>query len=227
MSTRLEDRLLALADTLGGPLLAVDTSGAATLCRVGWAPGEVVEESFAGEAQQSEAIGAALAKASTNHPDAVKRLKAIVVGLGPGSFTGLRVGLALAKGLAYAGGVPLYGVSSLATLAASQEPGTVALMLEARRGEIFAAVYEVTEGALRALVADVLTTREAFAAVLGRFPAARVLDDAHVKPMRASASLLLAEARLRANASDDVGQLVPRYLKVSEAERLPTQTPSV
>ncbi|MEZ0313635.1 MAG: tRNA (adenosine(37)-N6)-threonylcarbamoyltransferase complex dimerization subunit type 1 TsaB [Myxococcota bacterium] len=220
MASPFEDRLLALADALGGPLLAIDTSGVATLCRVAWAPGEVIEESFASESQQSEAIGAALAKAAGEHPEAVKRLKAIVVGLGPGSFTGLRVGLALAKGMAYAGGVPLYGVSSLATLAASQEPGIVAFTLEARRGEIFTAVYEVGEGGARELAADALTTPEGFAPVRARFPAARVLDDAHVKPMRVAWSLLLAEARLRGGAADDVAQLVPRYLKVSEAERV-------
>ncbi|HSI02958.1 MAG TPA: hypothetical protein VLC93_00695, partial [Myxococcota bacterium] len=58
------------------------------------------------------------------------------------------------------------------------------------------------------------------APVRARFPAARVLDDAHVKPMRVAWSLLLAEARLRGGAADDVAQLVPRYLKVSEAERV-------
>ena len=216
----MNDRLLALAEALGGPLLAIDTSAAATLCRVAWAAGEVVEERFTAEAQQSEAIGAALAKASEQHPGAVTRLKAIVVGLGPGSFTGLRVGLALAKGMAYAGSVPLYGVSSLATLAASQDPGTVALMLEARRGEIFTAVYEVTDAGARELAADALTTPDDFTAVRARFPKARVLTDAQAKPMRVAWSLLLAEDRLRRGAADDVAQLVPRYLKVSEAERL-------
>jgi tRNA threonylcarbamoyladenosine biosynthesis protein TsaB len=219
MAQRLDERLLTLARELGGPLLAIDTSGAATLCRVAWAPGEVIEESFTAEAQQSEAIGSALAKASAEHPDAVKRLKAIVVCLGPGSFTGLRVGLALAKGMAYAGNIPLYGVSSFATLAASQDPGVVALALEARRGEVFAAVYEVGDGGARVLVDDALTTPETLAAIHARFPTARALDDARVKPMRVALSLLLAEERLRRGDTDDVARLVPRYLKVSEAER--------
>ncbi len=220
MAAPLDNRLLALADALGGSLLAIDTSGAATLCRVAWAPGEVVEESFAAEAQQSEAIGAALAKAASAHPGAVKRLQAIVVGLGPGSFTGLRVGLALAKGMAYAGGVPLYGVSSLATLAASQDPGVVAFMLEARRGEIFTGIYEVDDGGARELVADALSTAEGFAAARAGFPTARVLSDAQLRPMRVAWSLLLAEERMRKRSADDVATLVPRYLKVSEAERV-------
>ena len=60
----------------------------------------------------------------------------IVVGCGPGSFTGLRIGIASARGLALALGVPCGGVSTLAALAAGA-PGAVAL-IDARRGELFA-----------------------------------------------------------------------------------------
>jgi tRNA threonylcarbamoyladenosine biosynthesis protein TsaB len=70
------------------------------------------------------------------------------VGVGPGSFTGLRVGLATAKGLALALGVPVRGVDSLAVLAygALSEPGVppdaVALsVIDAHRGEVFVAAY--------------------------------------------------------------------------------------
>lgn len=219
MVPALDDALAKLASDLGGPLLAIDTSGAAAMCRVGWAAGDVVHESFPAQARQSEAIGNAIATASAAHPGAVKRLAAIVVGIGPGSFTGLRVGLALAKGMAYAGHIPLYGVSSLAILAASQEPGIVALTLEARKGEIFAAVYEVGENTARAVVEDQLTTPAAFATTLAAYPQARVLDDAKVAPIRAGLGILLAADRLRAKQSDDVAKLVPAYLKVSEPER--------
>src|SRR5438128_1697429 len=47
----------------------------------------------------------------------ISDLKGMKVGLGPGSFTGLRIGIATAKGLCYAGGIPLTGASSLAALA--------------------------------------------------------------------------------------------------------------
>jgi tRNA threonylcarbamoyladenosine biosynthesis protein TsaB len=67
----------------------------------------------------------------------------IAVGAGPGGFTGLRIGIATARALAQATGVPLVPVSSLAALAAgSGDPdGTVAAVLDARRGEVFAGVY--------------------------------------------------------------------------------------
>lgn len=73
----------------------------------------------------------------------------IAVGTGPGSFTGLRIGLATARALAQARGLPLVGVSSLAALAAGAEAGEagadppelVLAAIDARRGELFAAAW--------------------------------------------------------------------------------------
>lgn len=80
-------------------------------------------------------------------------LDAIAVGAGPGSFTGLRIGMATAKGIAFAAQKPLWAVSSLAALAhdgatelANQQlfpylDGLVVAVLDARRGEVFAGCY--------------------------------------------------------------------------------------
>ena len=66
----------------------------------------------------------------------------IAVGVGPGGFTGLRIGIATARALAQARGLPLVPVSSLATLAAGAGPApAVAAVVDARRGEVFAAVW--------------------------------------------------------------------------------------
>jgi tRNA threonylcarbamoyladenosine biosynthesis protein TsaB len=74
------------------------------------------------------------------------QLDRIAVGLGPGTFTGLRVGVATARGLAQSLDVELVGVSSLQALAAaalSAEPESAVLaVIDARRGEAFAAAYE-------------------------------------------------------------------------------------
>ena len=67
----------------------------------------------------------------------------IAVGVGPGSFTGLRIGIATARALAQARGLPLVGVSSLAALArgAGGEADIVLAVLDARRGEAFTAAW--------------------------------------------------------------------------------------
>jgi tRNA threonylcarbamoyladenosine biosynthesis protein TsaB len=67
--------------------------------------------------------------------DAVTR---IAVGVGPGGFTGLRIGIATARALAQARDLPLVGVSSLEALAAPND-GRVVAVIDARRGEVFAA----------------------------------------------------------------------------------------
>lgn len=62
----------------------------------------------------------------------------LAVGIGPGGFTGLRIGIATARGLAQARGIPLAGVSSLAALARGAPGPVVLAVLDARRGEAFA-----------------------------------------------------------------------------------------
>ena len=64
----------------------------------------------------------------------------IAVGVGPGGFTGLRIGIATARALAQARGLPLVPVSSLSALA--QGAGVVAAVIDARRGEVFAAAWD-------------------------------------------------------------------------------------
>lgn len=85
-------------------------------------------------------------------------LDAIAVGAGPGSFTGLRIGMATAKGIAFAAQKPLWAVSSLAALAhdgalhlanAQLFPyldGVIVAVLDARRGEVFAGCYDSSTG---------------------------------------------------------------------------------
>ena len=78
----------------------------------------VVEERFVGPPlRQSEILPEEIEKILQAHGHTLKEVTAFVVGLGPGSFTGLRIGLATAKGLAYALKVPIVGASSLAALA--------------------------------------------------------------------------------------------------------------
>jgi tRNA threonylcarbamoyladenosine biosynthesis protein TsaB len=75
---------------------------------------------------------------------AFEALEAVGVTVGPGSFTGLRVGLAFAQGLGAALGVPVIGLPTLDALAASLPPGpgTVAAVIDARRGQVYARLFD-------------------------------------------------------------------------------------
>ena len=69
-------------------------------------------------------------------------LDGLVVGVGPGSFVGVRVGLSLIKGMAAGLGLPVYPVGSLALIAAAQPGGRVAVSVDARMDEVYFGVFE-------------------------------------------------------------------------------------
>ena len=80
-------------------------------------------------------------------------LDAVAVGAGPGAFTGLRIGVATARGLALANGVELRAVSSLAALALEIEAPAALPLIDARRGQLFAALYSEGEERVPAFAA--------------------------------------------------------------------------
>lgn len=118
-----------------------------------WKDGLAFEQTLRIQGTHSEllmpAIDHALSVTGTTPSD----VTAFVVGSGPGSFTGVRVGASLAKGWAMARGVPLYAYSSLLALAAGTGVrGTVCPMFDARRRQVYAACYELSgQGAVELL----------------------------------------------------------------------------
>jgi tRNA threonylcarbamoyladenosine biosynthesis protein TsaB len=128
-------------------LLGLDTSTSAASACVLRADGESFELVPAPERLQGRpahaaellpAVTEAMARAGVDWGD----LDAIAVGVGPGTFTGLRIGIATARALASANGLPLRRVSSLAALAAGIEAPLRLPLIDARRGELFGALYE-------------------------------------------------------------------------------------
>lgn len=99
---------------------------------------------------------------------AAQDLDAVAVSVGPGSFTGLRVGLATAKGLALGAGATLVGVPTLEVLAEGYPVPdvTICALLDARRGEVFMALFRRKEGRLERLSPDAVLTPEAVEPVL-------------------------------------------------------------
>jgi tRNA threonylcarbamoyladenosine biosynthesis protein TsaB len=94
-------------------------------------------------------VGRALAESGWAKGD----IELIGVGVGPGSFTGVRVGIALAQGLALGLAVPIVGVTSLAAMAGAvprEIPGTRLALLDARRNELFVARFDAMGGAISA-----------------------------------------------------------------------------
>jgi tRNA threonylcarbamoyladenosine biosynthesis protein TsaB len=144
-------------------------------------------------------------------------LEALVVGTGPGSFTGLRIGLATARGLALALGVPVAGVSTLDALAAGT-PGALPV-LDARRREIFT----LEGGTPRCLRPEELELEPGTVCVGGGALRYRALLEelgATIPPRGDRAHV--PHARLHAQLADDFGpaELVePIYLRIPDAER--------
>ncbi|MBF6641142.1 tRNA (adenosine(37)-N6)-threonylcarbamoyltransferase complex dimerization subunit type 1 TsaB [Flavobacterium sp. J49] len=88
-----------------------------------------------------------------------RELKAIAVSKGPGSYTGLRIGVSTAKGLCYALGIPLIAVDTLAVLAqkVTQKGGLIVPMIDARRMEVYSAVFDANHQKIMEVQAEVLT----------------------------------------------------------------------
>jgi tRNA threonylcarbamoyl adenosine modification protein YeaZ len=159
-----------------------------------------------------------------------RELAAIVAGVGPGPFTGLRVGLVTAKAMSHALGIPTYGVCSLDAIgaAATAEPAPVLVATDARRREVYWALYSGgrrVEGPAVAVPAEVAARaaqagiRKAYgdgahryAEALGR-EAVEVVDEPRYPPADALAAL--AADRVRGGAPSE--PLTPLYLRRPDA----------
>jgi tRNA threonylcarbamoyladenosine biosynthesis protein TsaB len=131
-------------------LLGFDTSTAASTAAVLGADGELFERSPpaarlaerpAHAAELLPAINDVMERADIDFGD----LDAIAVGVGPGTFTGLRIGVATARALAKANEIPVRGVSSLGALAAGIDGPSRLALIDAKRGEVYAALFEADQ----------------------------------------------------------------------------------
>jgi tRNA threonylcarbamoyl adenosine modification protein YeaZ len=152
-------------------------------------------------------------------------LSAVVAGVGPGPFTGLRVGLVTAAALADTTGVPAYGVCSLDGLGLGSGPGRALVATDARRRELYWAVYDegvrLTEPAVDR-PADVAEAARGLAAAHAVGDGAHRYADVLALPVRPeprypepAALARLAADRVRAGAPSE--RLVPLYLRRPDA----------
>ena len=94
------------------------------------------------------------------------QLSAIAVSQGPGSYTGLRIGVSAAKGLSYALQIPLIAVDTLLALAyqVSENDGLIVPMIDARRMEVYSAIFDSNKQKIREVQAEIIS-EESFAAI--------------------------------------------------------------
>ena len=187
-------------------------------------------------------VAAVLGEAGIGLPD----LAAVVVGLGPGPYTGLRVGLVTAAALADAVGIPVYGVCSLDTVAglalaartrpAAGDPGRLLVATDARRREVYWALYDDTGARISGPAVDrpaVLADRlpgigVTLAAGAGARQYADVLGVPVTGPDYPDPAAAVAAVRDRILAGAPSDQLTPLYLRRPDAElpgRLKQVTP--
>jgi tRNA threonylcarbamoyladenosine biosynthesis protein TsaB len=123
-------------------ILALDTTTSAGSCALVRDGRLVREEASDRRRPQAVRLPGELAALVDAAGATLGAIDAFAVGTGPGSFTGLRVGIATMQGLALAMAKPLFGVSALDALAWIAGGGRVATWVDAWRGEVFAALYE-------------------------------------------------------------------------------------
>lgn len=205
-------------------VLALDTATPASTAAIA----EVTDDGLKGLAERrtvdarahgellAPQIDAALTEAGVRPRD----LGAIVAGLGPGPFTGLRVGLVTAAAMGQALGIPTYGVCSLDALGLAAGPGRVLVATDARRREVYHATYldgrragepdvarpaDVVVTAQRAVGEGAIKYRDVFGLPV----------DETVRYPPGAALVALAADRIRAEAGGE--RLTPLYLRRPDA----------
>ncbi|HVH04841.1 MAG TPA: tRNA (adenosine(37)-N6)-threonylcarbamoyltransferase complex dimerization subunit type 1 TsaB [Myxococcota bacterium] len=228
------------------PHLILAVESATSVVSVALLRGEVLVDEWTSEDARAPSerllpgIDALLARTGTP----LGAIAAFAVSVGPGSFTGLRVGIATVKGLAFASGRRVAAVPTLAALAHAGADGRapVAALLDARRGEVYAAVYGADGAMLLAeTVAKPAALAERLAAgtriVAGEGAEAAAAELAALRgadvvvlrrPIglaRARAVGVLGARLLARGAGIDAPQVAPRYVRRAEAEARRTGVP--
>ena len=171
-----------------------------------------------------------------------KDVEAVAVAKGPGSFTGVRIGVAAAKGLAWGGEIPCYGVSTLEAMALGLgvHQGYAVAAMDARRSQVYTATFHAENGVLTRVTEDRAIALSELAEELknscepiflvgdGSILCYNTLKEAvpglvlppeHRQHQRACGVALAAMTAIDRGESGDAATLEPNYLRLSQAER--------
>lgn len=221
-------------------VVGIDTSTPQTSVAIGTERGTLGRIQVTGRARQ-ESVSPALERLLAWTGTDIHQVGGFAVGVGPGLFTGLRVGVETAKTLAQVAGAPIVGISSLDVLAYSARFSRrmIAAVIDGRRGEVFSALYRTVPGGvvreteytvqrpehlaaeLLARKGDVLAVGDG--AILYRDVLAQVGSRVEfASPVSAhpdaAALVELAVPRLLREEHDRLFDVVPMYLRKSDAE---------
>jgi tRNA threonylcarbamoyladenosine biosynthesis protein TsaB len=212
--------------------------------RYPYAGGESQSEVKAAKAGHAEILVPLIESVLETGRSSVRALTGIAVSIGPGSFTGLRIGLSTVKGLAYGSDIPVVGISTLWANAAraGAVDGVICSLLDARKQQVYAALFRRCAASLTRMTEDSVMTIDALIELaaaaaadgpllfIGDGVAAyhRALRNSFGNDLRcsetdrcpsiAAAAAQLGEPRLRLSRGDFLGMLVPVYLRPPEAE---------
>jgi tRNA threonylcarbamoyladenosine biosynthesis protein TsaB len=166
-------------------------------------------------------------------------MDAFAVTIGPGSFTGIRIGISTVQGLATALGKPAVGVSSLEALAhqAGCGPYLICPLLDARKGEVYTALYQSEKDGLRRIIEDHVSSPEKMlyridapclfvgngAQVYGelieeKLGAHAMFAGAILNNIRAETVGRIAMRRVQTKDHKNFNQLIPQYIRKSDAQ---------
>ena len=184
-------------------ILAIDTSAGTSVALVG--DGIVAETATADSRSHAEHIGVFIDRVLTDAGLSPADVSAVVTGIGPGPFTGLRVGIAAGIAFAVGRGIPIYGVPSHDSVALGH--GACTVVSDVRRRELAWTTY--LDGV--AIDGPRLTTELTLAldVDLDTFP--------EVRAELISAALLATAAQNRLDRGDDLSSLRPLYLRAPDA----------
>ena len=151
------------------------------------------------------------------HGLSLKDIDLFAAVIGPGSFTGVRIGCAAVKGYAWSLNKPCLGVSSLLSAAWMQEtPGLVCASIRARQNESFYAVFRRTETGVERLTEDTVTSDDEMQIVMSNLGCETRIESAQ-------SALGAAYAAYAAHLAGETGtchDLTPAYLRITQAERV-------
>ncbi len=223
-------------------ILAFETSakaGSAALWQDGKLLGESYQNTGLTHSQTLLSMAESLLSSCGYTP---QQVQAVAVAAGPGSFTGVRIGVAAAKGFAWGAELPCCGVSTLEAMAENLGiyEGYVAAVMDARRNQVYNALFQAKAGTLTRITGDRAIALTDLAPELEKLQGPvylvgdgssltyqtlnsqisnLILPPEHKMHQRAAGVALVAERMLQRGDACDANALTPNYLRLSQAER--------